>query len=175
MKKMIVYFHGYGSSKTSDKVSRLKKDPDFNVYSFNIDIDPEVAYAELIHNIDMALIEDLHNPEEVVFVGTSLGGWWASKMADLYKCKAVIINPSIFPETSLLKHGVSADICSKYHPLITNMNYKYFFARYDEVIDSKTFMEGLIDSGYDVTVDDKANHRFGGESFERVVEYIKAF
>jgi len=174
MKKMIVYFHGYGSSKTSEKVSRLKQEALFNVYSFDIDIDPEVALRELNHNIDMALIEDLHNPEEVVFVGTSLGGWWASKMAEIYKCKAVIINPSIDPKMSLLKYGVSTDICNKYHPLTTSMDYKYFFARCDEVIDSENFRETLISAGYNVTVDDKADHRFGGESFERVVEYLTA-
>ena len=173
MKKMIVYFHGYGSSRNSDKVARLKQEEDFNVYAFNIDIDPDVAKKQLVENIDMALMEDLHRPEELVFVGTSLGGWWAGRMAKLYQCKAVIINPSINPGVSLAKYGVSPEILDKYHLFPPHIGHKYFFAKNDEVINNETFRTTLIDSGYDVTVDDKADHRFGGDSFEKVVSYLK--
>lgn len=173
MKKMIVYFHGYGSSPNSDKVSRLKQEEDFNVYAFNIDIDPEVATKQLTENIDMALMEDLHRPEELVFVGTSLGGWWAARMASLYKCKAVIINPSINPGVSLEKYGVSQEILNKYYPFPPYIGHKYFFAKNDKVINNERFRTILAESGYDVTVDDKAEHPFGGAPFEKVVSYLK--
>ena len=173
MKKMIVYFHGYGSSKNSAKVVRLKKENDFNVFSFNVDIDPDVALEQLTDNIDMALMKDLHNPEKLVFVGTSLGGWWAAKMASIYKCKAVLINPSINPGVSLAKYGVSQEIFDKYYTFPPKMEHKYFFAKNDEVIDSENFRDNLINAGYDVTVEDEADHRFGGAPFEKVVSYLK--
>lgn len=173
MKKMIVYLHGYGSSRNSSKVARLKQEKDFNVYAFNIDIDPDVARKQLVEDIDMALMEDLHRPEQLVFVGTSLGGWWAGRMAKLYKCKAVIINPSIDPGVSLAKYGVSPEILNKYHLFPPHIGHKYFFAKKDAVIDSEQFRETLINSGYDVTVDDSADHRFGGAPFEKVVSYLK--
>jgi pimeloyl-ACP methyl ester carboxylesterase len=173
MKKMIVYFHGYGSSRNSPKVDRLKQEKDFNVFAFHIPIDPEVAAKQLVENIDMALIEDLHKPEDLVFVGTSLGGWWAGRMAKLYQCKAVIINPSIDPGVSLAKYGVSPEILNKYYLFPPYIGHKYFFAKNDEIIDNETFRNNLIESGHDVTVDDKANHRFDGDSFEKVVSYLK--
>jgi len=172
-KKMIVYFHGYGSSSKSDKVSRLAEESNFNVYSFDIDIDPDVAYKQLETQIDMALVHELHVPEELVFVGTSLGGWWAAKMADLYKCKAVIINPSIDPKSSLEKYGVAENIREKYTPLITSKTHKYFFAKFDQVIDSISFRIELFGAGYDVTVNDEADHSFKGKPFDEVVRYLQ--
>jgi predicted esterase YcpF (UPF0227 family) len=173
MKRLIVYFHGYGSSKDSDKVTRLKRESDFIVHAFDININADVAYNELTQNIDMMLATDVEQPVKLVFVGTSLGGWWASRMAKLYQCKAVVINPSIDPENSLLKYGVPYEVCERYHLFAPFIGHKYFFARYDEVIDSRQFRDNLSHSGHDVTVIDKADHRFNGEPFEEVIKYLK--
>lgn len=172
-KKMIVYFHGYGSSSKTDKVSRLAEEPNFNVYSFDINIDPDVAYKHLETQIDMALLDDLHVPEELVFVGTSLGAWWAAKMADVYKCKAIIINPSIDPKNSLEKYGVAENIREKYTTFIPANTHKYFFAEFDRVINSEQFREDLITSGHDVTITSGADHSFKGKPFEQVVTYLQ--
>lgn len=173
MKKLIVYFHGYGSSPKSDKVARLRQEPDFNVHAFNIDIDPVFAEKHLTHWINMCLVDNIHLPEKLVFVGTSLGGWWAKKMAKQYKCKAVIINPSVDPANSLIKYGIAEEVLSGYHLLAPYIGDKYFFAEHDEVIDNVEFRNNLIDSGYDVTVVKNADHRFGGDAFEKVVSYLK--
>jgi len=173
MKKLIVYFHGYGSSKDSDKVKRLKQESDFETHAFDIDIDPRVAHYELTKNIDMLLATDPHVPRKLVFVGTSLGGWWASRMAKEYQCKAVVINPSIDPEKSLMKYNVDPNICYRYYPFCPHTTHKYFFARFDEVIDSEKFRNNLIFASYDVTVINKADHRFNGEPFEEVIKYLK--
>jgi predicted esterase YcpF (UPF0227 family) len=174
MRKMIIYFHGYGSSSKSDKATRLKAEESFKVFSFDIDIDPDVAFKQLSHNIDMALIEDMHLPEELIFVGTSLGGWWAEKMAKLYQCKAVIINPSVNPASSLSKYGVAKEIRDKYYEFQPDVRHKYFFAKRDDVINNDQFRINLIESGHDVTIDSKADHRFSGEPFENVVNYLKS-
>lgn len=173
MKKLIVYFHGFGSSPNTDKVVRLKKEADFEVYAFPINIDYDVSIKELEHNIDMMLATDPEQPVKLVFVGTSLGGWWAKKMSKMYQCKAVVINPSVAPNESLKKYGVSDEICEKYHPIAPYEVDKYFFAEHDEVIDNVEFRQNLINAGYDVTIVKDANHRFNGESFELVVKYLK--
>jgi len=175
MKKLIIYFHGYGSSQNSDKATRLRQDVDFNVYAFNIDIDPDVAKKHLIDCIDMALIDDLEAPEELVFVGTSLGAWWASKMAALYDCKAVLINPSVDPANSLLKYGVPKEICDKYSTFAPALTHKYFFAETDEVINNVFFRDTLKDVGFDVEIVKDSDHSFRGDPFEKVVKYLKTF
>jgi predicted esterase YcpF (UPF0227 family) len=152
----------------------LKAEESFKVFSFDIDIDPDVAFKQLSYNIDMALVEDMHLPEELIFVGTSLGGWWAEKMAKLYQCKAVIINPSINPESSLSKYGVVKEICDKYYEFQSDVRHKYFFAKCDDVINNEKFRTNLIESGHDVTIDSKADHRFSGEPFENVINYLKS-
>ena len=88
MKKVIVYCHGYASSNKTDKVFRLKKMlPDAEVHAWNIAIDPEISIPYLTGKIDLDILAT--NPLEeninLIFVGTSLGGWYASKLADIYK------------------------------------------------------------------------------------------
>ncbi len=174
MKKIIVYFHGYGSSVNSDKVTRLKQEPGFEVYAYPANIDPVIAVKEVSDNIDLMLITDPEVSCELIFVGTSLGAWLASKMAKMYQCKAVIINPSIDPTTSLEKYGVPLKIREKYSVLAPYKGHKYFFARHDEVIDNREFRNNLTDAGFDVTIVDGADHRFAGPAFEEVIKYLNA-
>ena len=176
MKKVIVYFHGYGSSPNSDKVTRLRQEKNWETYAFPINIDPVVAFEQLSGNIDMILADNPHDEDILlVFVGTSLGAWWASKMAKVYTCHAVLINPSIDPETSLLKYDVEPVICQKYHMLAPYHGNKYFFAENDEVIPNEEFRNYLIDAEYNVTVTPNTDHRFGGEAFEGVIKYINQY
>jgi hypothetical protein len=175
MKKLIVYFHGYGSSANSDKVTRLSQD--FETYCFNAPVDFDIAEKSLTENIDFLLVTNPEEPVELIFVGTSLGAWTANELAKQYGCHAVIINPSVDPSTSLKKYGVSDEICGTYYPMIPSKDNKYFFAEVDEVIPNEQYREKLIAEGYDVTVvcsmPEKSNHRFNGDSFEFVVDYLK--
>ena len=101
----IVYFHGYGSSPNSDKVAALRaglKDR-AKVYAYPADIDPEIAKAELTREIDSMLAghRNAATQDSVIFIGTSLGGWWASELGESYGIPAIVINPSCNPTSSL--------------------------------------------------------------------------
>lgn len=170
---VVVYFHGYGSSPNTDKVAALRDGLGVPVHAFPIDVDPDVARAQLTHNIDMLLLDDMHAPDRVVFVGTSLGGWWASEMADLYGVPAVVINPSRDPARTLDRYGVPELTRAKYSPIKMSIDNVYFFAERDDVIDNTKLREVLLTHGYEVYVDETADHRFNGKPFERVIEYIK--
>lgn len=173
MKKVIVYFHGYGSSPNSDKVKRLRQEKDWEVYAFPINIDPTIAFSQLTLYIDMVLAEEpIEEDFEMVFVGTSLGAWWASRISRLYKCNAVLINPCVDPAMSLAKYDVPDEIRSKYYLLSPYFAHKYFFAENDEVIPNETFRHYLFEAGYDITVTPNATHRFDGEAFEGVIDYL---
>lgn len=173
MSLTIVYFHGYGSSPVSDKVTTLRESLGVPVYAFPADIDPDEATKLIEYNIDMMLLDNMHAETNILFVGTSLGGWMASKMAEKYKVPAIIINPSVTPKTSLLKYGVDPSVCAKYNDMIVSPNNVYFFAENDEVIDNSILRKAWKDRGIQVHIDPEANHRYNGKPFERVIEYIR--
>ena len=55
----------------------------------------------------IALIEALpamRNPREVTFVGSSLGGFYATWLAEKHACRAILVQPAVFPHVGLAKH-----------------------------------------------------------------------
>lgn len=175
MSLIIVYFHGYGSSPKSDKVSVLREALGVPVFAFPANIDPDIACREIEFNIDMMLLDNMHARDQVLFVGTSLGGWMASKMASKYRVPAIIINPSVTPKSSLVKYGVSQEICDKYEDLTISPHNTYFVAENDEVIDSSVLrrMVSMAPESVELYIDSDADHRFNGAPFDRVVKYIE--
>lgn len=173
MSLKIVYFHGYGSSVKSDKVRQLSNLLDCTVHAFPVDVDPQVAWDELTHYIDMLLLEDMHVDDQLVFVGTSLGGWVASELGLLYDIPAVVINPSCNPAYSLLKYGVDSKVRRKYSPIKFSHKNVYFFAEQDEVIVNSETVHFLQQHDYEVYVVPGASHRFDGEPIRKVAEVIR--
>ena len=103
MKKKIVYFHGYGSTPNSDKVKSLSEYVDVYAPSIPVKYEEAKVYLEqFLNNIDFS---------DVVFVGTSLGGYWATVMAEQFGVPAVIINPSCKPAETLSFYN---------NPILTN-------------------------------------------------------
>ena len=106
MKPVIFYFHGFASSAESSKVAHLRKYYDeknikFVCESYNT-FDPLKAHFEI-----SALIEDNLKPSSgdvPIFVGTSLGAFWAYYFAETYDGYYVVGNPSMFPRDSLDKY-----------------------------------------------------------------------
>jgi len=173
MKKVVVYFHGYNSSPHTDKVARLSKESSFFTYAFPIHIDPRVACEELTDKIDNLLVEMYNQDIKLIFVGTSLGGWWASKLASEYDCEAVVINPSANPKESLAKYGVPEHILEQYEEIVIPKKATYFFASNDEVIDHTDFIEKVNQEKTSVYIFQEGNHRFNGKHFEKVIEHLK--
>lgn len=55
----------------------------------------------------MALIMDLTakwNPSETVVIGSSLGGFYAARLAETRGCRAVLLNPAAYPARDLAGH-----------------------------------------------------------------------
>ncbi len=175
MRKLIVYFHGYGSNANTDKVKRLRDGlKDAEVFAWDIDIDPDVAFDQLSDHINMEILAEkpLEAQAKLIFVGTSLGGWYAQQMADMYGCEAFLINPAFDPGNSLKKYGVSNEIIEAYKPLNFRSCYHYFIAKDDEVIDFELVREEL--EKLNTTFVDGAGHRFNGPEFDLVINAINA-
>ena len=170
MKKIVVYFHGFGSSAQTDKVQQLR-DAGIETYSWDINVDPDISIAVLSEKIDDMLSDNPHEPARIFFVGTSLGAWYASLLGHLYGIKTILINPAYNPKESLAKYGVDNSILENYmigvdfHP-----TQKVFIGMNDEVID----FSDVDFNGADVTYVKGAGHRFNKE-FHLVIDYIKDF
>lgn len=169
----VIYFHGYGSNANSDKVKALKDGLGCNVLAFDIDIDPVKAEAYLCQKIDDLLLTDMHRNDKFIFVGTSLGGWMASKLGVKYKIPAVIINPSCDPVANLAKYFVARDTRLLYSDIVFSTDNIYFFSEYDAVIPNYDVRDMLMKSGFEVHIVGDSDHRFGGWAFLKVIDRIK--
>lgn len=170
MDKIVVYFHGYGSKPEGDKLDRLSALKNTEAFAFPIDIDPDIAFKSLEDSIDSLLVDNYRDEVKLIFVGTSLGAWYASKLANRYGCDAVLINPCYDPVNMLKKHGVDTEKFKKYGAMGFLRKFKYFIAVHDEVIDFSTVKDDL--KGCNVTWDSHEAHRFNGKGFDNVCEYI---
>lgn len=170
MKKVLFYFHGFGSSKESDKVQRLK-DMGYEVYAWDIDIDPSVSLPYLMSKLDDWIIDNWNrDTADMVFVGSSLGGWYANKLGYIYNCKTVLINPSLNPKESLKKFNVDSSILERYDEAFLSTLDSVIYAEDDEVI--KPNVEKIEREAQFSIMYSTGGHRFNGPQFERAIREI---
>lgn len=167
MKKLVVYCHGYNSSANTDKVYALRE-AGFETYAWDINVDPDISMPFLEHCIDNLLLEYLNHEVDLVFVGTSLGAWYASKLADKYGARAILINPSYGPSRTLPKIGCDPEIARKYEDIVIDTNDDLVYAKNDELIDHCRSWP----NAKSITVHETGGHRFNGEHFKTVFRLI---
>ncbi len=104
---MIIYIHGFGSSGKGGKSLQLR---DY-FKSQNIPfISPSLSYVpELAIDTLEQLIESY---DEVVLIGSSLGGFYSIYLAEKYGLKAVLINPAV-DSPNTLRRMLSLDSLAK--------------------------------------------------------------
>ena len=97
--RTVIYVHGFNSSPLSKKANIIKKKIDVlsTTISFFCPKLPELASSAM--GLLSQLIEDAP-PEDVCLIGSSLGGFYATWLAEHYGCRAVLINPAITPHDS---------------------------------------------------------------------------
>ena len=98
----IAYIHGFNSSPNTKTFISLKEGmPHLNVVSLEYDyINPDRSYLRLLSQVEKLLTED----PDIVFVGTSLGAFWAHYLSVRFNATCVLVNPSIHPSISLQKY-----------------------------------------------------------------------
>lgn len=165
MKKLIVYCHGYASSPNTDKVERLCAVKNSEVHAFPIDVDPDVSLPKLCEEIDNLLLEDMHQDAELMFVGTSLGAWYAAYLGLLYSAHSVLINPCYNPSVSLKKYDVATEVLDSYPDMVVPGNSFVVIAKDDDVIDYSDFSLAKDRIVFTPT----GGHRFNGDEFEDVI------
>ena len=100
---MIIYLHGFNSSPQSTKAQQLRQ------FLENLRKGSEFACPQLPDrpNAAVATIETemaRHPPGSITLVGSSLGGYYATAIAEKYGVRAVLLNPAVDPHVGLRKY-----------------------------------------------------------------------
>ena len=104
----LVYLHGFNSSPQTVKGRKLA------AAAAALDEPPRVHVPALHHRPALAMrdvrawvgtnVGDHAAPTSLTFVGSSLGGFYATWLAEHYGTRAIVINPSVRPAASLAAH-----------------------------------------------------------------------
>jgi len=99
----IVYLHGFRSSPASIKATHLRGYvaalPGAKKLRLHI---PELAHRPAAAVAEVAAwVEREAGPEALTFIGSSLGGYYATYLAERLDCLAVLINPAVTPHVGL--------------------------------------------------------------------------
>ena len=161
MTKTILYFHGFKSSSKSSKAQSIKNFIAKNAKNTKIiipDLDDNFQNA---HNQIEELIR--LSGSNIVFMGSSLGGYFASYFSQKLKKKAVLINPAVHPlkdfevhlgENENYSSGNKFNISSKEISFIRTLSYKKLPIPNDLLI--------LLESGDEILKYNKSASYFSG-------------
>ena len=100
---MILYLHGFRSSPRSFKARVVQKRLEelgraHELICPQLPASPKAAMALAL------LLAERHAPQNLSIVGSSLGGFYATWLAERLDVPAVVINPSVNPLKNLEKH-----------------------------------------------------------------------
>ena len=175
----IWYLHGFRSSAQSNKVEILKQYfPNCDIHGLEYEPHNPDQAANQIHK----RIASLNTTDELLVLGTSLGGFWSRYIAHQYKVNALLINPSLHPDITLpvgvfynyddheKEVSVSEEIRQTFNQYKISerpsSNVETFLAMDDEVISSKqSFLELYQD--YPIHTYPTGKHRF--TNFEKII------
>ena len=191
MRPLLLYVHGFISSSQSEKavaVGRLLKDQNRGIDYFSPSLSnyPGEAFEYLNQLI---LTEKKAGRESIGLIGSSLGGYYATMLAERHQLRAVLINPAIRPheliesklgehtnmytgeqftlDLSHLQQLVDMEIC----PLQRPENYWLMVQTGDESLDYRKATVYYKNSPQ--LIEQGGNHRF--ENFEQHLPEVLSF
>jgi uncharacterized protein len=100
---MLIYIHGFNSSPESFKANLLRKFADKVNIGDRLEIpqlspEPAKAIKQLEKLVAKQLKSSLLRPGcTPCLIGSSLGGYYATWLAEKYDCRAVLVNPAVKP------------------------------------------------------------------------------
>jgi uncharacterized protein len=179
----IVYLHGFASAGDSEKSRAIRaRFPDCKVVAPDLPTIPDIP----------ELLKQVAGDENLIFVGTSLGGFWANFFAQLTTSRAVIVNPSTQPSVSLagaetvnyrtgklvtvtpddLAQFISAE--KMIRQFYTGSLIDLFLAQDDEVLPYEATLQALPDcKSVKITAD--GGHRYAqhwDQVLDKIAEYV---
>jgi uncharacterized protein len=180
---MIFYIHGLNSSSKSEKLSKLKNYfKEEIVVGLDYDSRHIEDYPFVLQHL-RSQIDTFEHHNQILLLGTSLGGYWCSQLSNIYECKKVLLNPCLFPSKMLVRNvdkeqtifetGETYLFTQKMLDALSQNENKIYKDKTlcllelgDEVLDN-TLNQGLFNNTISYT---GGNHRF--ERFEEVLPLI---
>ncbi|GLQ32491.1 YqiA/YcfP family alpha/beta fold hydrolase [Litoribrevibacter albus] len=102
----LIYIHGFNSSPNSTKARIIGNSLDILGFSSDnyivpdLNYEPDQAIAKLVDCIETLLARQ----EDIYLIGSSLGGFYATYLAEKYGLKTVLVNPAIRPYELLMDY-----------------------------------------------------------------------
>ena len=175
MNSKILYLHGFASSSLSEKAQQTtayfrQHYPHIDYVALDLPYQPEAA---------LDLIRQQIGPRrDVALIGSSLGGFLATCIAEQINCRACLINPAVAPHTVLNQHlgryyhpvlqqhyDVSTeqiDVLAQLMPprLLQPENYLLLLQSGDEVLDYRLALDYY--QGADIKLSEGGDHSYVG-------------
>ena len=107
--KTVLYLHGFASSSRSEKALIIREFFQQQLPHHRLLI-PDLPYTPLEADALLQQLCQEYPPSAVI--GSSLGGFLATRIAEQYQCQAVLINPAVHPHLLLRQH-----LGRYYHPV----------------------------------------------------------
>jgi predicted esterase YcpF (UPF0227 family) len=158
---VLIYLHGFNSSPRSHKAQYLRR------YLEERGLGKRFACPALPHRPDEAIAAaerelEPHRPESVTLVGSSLGGFYATCLAERRGARAVLINPAIEPHTGLRAYlGTQQNLYSGEKYELTEEHLRQWQRQYVERIDPERYLL-LVETGDEVLDYRAAVRRYRG-------------
>ncbi|NKB34779.1 MAG: esterase YqiA [Pseudomonadales bacterium] len=100
---LLLYLHGFLSSPLSQKAQQTVKYCEQMGFGKFINVPTlNLSPSETISELQSIL--DSYEPEKVMLMGSSLGGYYATHLSEIYDAPAVLINPAVRPFEHWEKH-----------------------------------------------------------------------
>ena len=176
---MLLYIHGFRTTPRSAKALLLQEHYGDELFISDHSFEPDQAIADLETIIRTRDISGI--------IASSLGGYYATWLADRYQLPAVLINPSVRPfETTRAYLGLNtrqdgttfqweekhlAQLGSYYVDPPDPSLYYLFLQTGDEVLDYRIAKERF--AGAKMVIEEEGNHRF--KNFQRHFAKVDAF
>lgn len=102
--KLLVYLHGFNSSPRSHKASLLgaycaHQHPSIEYWVPQLSPYPQAAIEQILARLAFYPAEYC-----IGLIGSSLGGFYATWLAEQLHCRAVLINPAVNPDVLLMNY-----------------------------------------------------------------------
>ncbi len=177
---MLLYIHGFLSSPQSHKALQVKQWCEIHHPGVEYQCPSLTAYPEESIKTLEAIVESASG--DVALIGSSLGGFYSTFLAEKYNLKAVLINPAVEPHR-LMTHYIHVDLAN-YHtdqhyrlselhidqlkaldvnPLVKKENYWLMVQTEDETLDYRAAVKKY--KGCRQLVEEGGDHSF--QKFER--------
>lgn len=157
---VFLYFHGYASSGQSNTAKLIKEAypeakvicPTYNTKNAH----------EAVDTVEKQIRENVNITDNVIFVGTSLGGFFANYFSNKYGVPAVLVNPCLDPQKALQKYNPEGKVdCESFLQYYTedrlDVPKTVVLGKKDDVIPYNTYEDRV--RKYHVFIKENMKHR----------------